>query len=103
MPHISLVFREMWDSANLNVRVSIGRGTLRFVESHISRKTSEMWGTRHTWLGESFDVDMNYFQLTASCQRIWRCAVLRKTRSNSSISRRTAGVSVPSAVGDAFR
>ncbi len=44
-----------------------------------------------------------YFQLTASCQRIWRCAVLRSTRSNSSISRSTAGVSVPRAVGDAFR
>ena len=48
MPHISLVFREMWDTTNVDVQC-IGRIKSRregAVVSHISRKTSEMWGTR---------------------------------------------------------
>ena len=46
VPHISLVFREMWDSTALrliSVQVVKGRPT---VAPHISRKTSEIWGTR---------------------------------------------------------
>jgi hypothetical protein len=47
VPHISLVFREMWDSTALDLHFfSMNKRRLRFVESHISRKTSEMWGTR---------------------------------------------------------
>jgi hypothetical protein len=48
VPHISLVFREMWDTTALHVqffRVRRPRGLISVV-SHISRKTSEIWGTR---------------------------------------------------------
>jgi hypothetical protein len=47
VPHISLVFREMWDTTNLNEGMSLGSRVRRSkaVVSHISRKTSEMWGT----------------------------------------------------------
>ena len=47
VPHISLVFREMWDTTALNLKVfcAIHR-TSRFAVSHISRETSEIWGTR---------------------------------------------------------
>jgi hypothetical protein len=55
--HISLLFREMWDAANLNRSVSTTNpdpkcqqapksGQDNAVESHISRKTSEIWGTQ---------------------------------------------------------
>ncbi len=49
VPHISLVFGEMWDTTNLNVRPFWSPKTPRFsaVVSHISPKTSEMWGTQH--------------------------------------------------------
>ena len=47
VPHISLVFREMWDT-----RIPLGRAhggaktvDLAPVASHISGKTSEIWGT----------------------------------------------------------
>src|ERR1700739_100189 len=54
VPHISLVFREMWDTTALSFtpfRPSAPAGDgLEFVESHISRKTSEMWGTPVRWL-----------------------------------------------------
>jgi hypothetical protein len=40
VPHISLVFREMWDAADFDLK-SLG---LNAVVSRISRKTSEMWG-----------------------------------------------------------
>jgi hypothetical protein len=55
VPHISLVFREMWDSTALSAQPAgshtgldlaveaLGGG---FTESHISQKTSEIWGTR---------------------------------------------------------
>jgi hypothetical protein len=54
VPHISLVFREMWDSADSISRLRIELPRLRNVKnvelssvvSHISRKTSEIWGTR---------------------------------------------------------
>ncbi len=47
MPHISLVFREMWDTTALDLRSFGPSGnTSRFAVSHISRKTSEIWGTR---------------------------------------------------------
>jgi hypothetical protein len=45
VPHISLVFREMWDATALHLHLSKVRKTLSFVVSHISRKTSEIWGT----------------------------------------------------------
>jgi hypothetical protein len=53
VPHISLVFREMWDTTNLNVIRRLGpkaEGWSAAV-SHISRKTSEIWGTRDLWPG----------------------------------------------------
>jgi hypothetical protein len=54
VPHISLVFREMWDTTALDRRISHQPNKrLRFVESHISRKTSEMWGTQHSRKGQS--------------------------------------------------
>ena len=44
---ISLVFREMWDTANLEVRCHrSSEFPGRAAASHISRKTSEMWGTQ---------------------------------------------------------
>jgi hypothetical protein len=38
----------MWDTTALDLRTlePNGRLSLRFVVSHISRKTSEIWGTR---------------------------------------------------------
>jgi HlyD family secretion protein len=47
VPHISLVFREMWDTATVDVKCPLGfKGYGETaVESHISRKTSEIWGT----------------------------------------------------------
>ena len=48
VPHISLVFREMWDATDLKT----GKDTA--VVSHISRKTSEMWGTRVHWRYRQF-------------------------------------------------
>ncbi len=52
MPHISLVFREMWDTTALNLKLLTPheRLTLRFVVSHISRKTSEIWGTPRSYV-----------------------------------------------------
>jgi hypothetical protein len=59
VPHISLVIREMWDiTAFPSSIVSATKGSgKRPAVSHISRKTSEMWGTRWSvvrtvfWLG----------------------------------------------------
>ncbi len=53
VPHISLVFREMWETTALDQR-SLGRThkRLRFVASHFSRKTSEIWGTRRSAEGK---------------------------------------------------
>jgi hypothetical protein len=52
VPHISLVFREMWDATNLGLRLSnVKEFQSSAVVSHISRKTSEMWGTRHLLIG----------------------------------------------------
>jgi len=54
VPHISLVFREMWDTTNLNLSyVGPGIRRSRAVESHISQKTSEMWGTQHSRKGQA--------------------------------------------------
>jgi hypothetical protein len=51
---ISLVFREMWDTTNLNLSsLTFKRGQWRAVASHISQKTSEMWGTRGSQSGQS--------------------------------------------------
>ena len=48
VPHISRVFREMWDTTTLDraMHRMIGSQRAGAVVSHISRKTSEMWGTR---------------------------------------------------------
>jgi hypothetical protein len=56
VPHISLVFREMWDTTASNPKPSFcdGQFRSRFVVSHISRKTSEIWGTR--WLVEGTEI-----------------------------------------------
>jgi hypothetical protein len=35
----------MWETANLNVFLTVEGGTWRAVVSHISQKTSEIWGT----------------------------------------------------------
>jgi hypothetical protein len=48
VPHISLVFREMWDTTNFDLLA----GWLPKLEgyrsgTHISRKTSEIWATRN--------------------------------------------------------
>ncbi len=54
VPHISLVFREMWET-----RISLGslctakNCGLAAVVSHISRKTSEIWGTLWSWSGQN--------------------------------------------------
>jgi hypothetical protein len=47
VPHISLVFCEMWDTTVFDLRAlePIGHVRFRFVVSHISQKTSEIWGT----------------------------------------------------------
>jgi hypothetical protein len=51
VPHISLVFREMWDTTfPLTLDSSDTSRRSASVVSHISRKTSEIWGTRR-WLG----------------------------------------------------
>ena len=45
------VFREMWDTANLNLIAHCSLEKLKglaLVASHISRKTSEMWGTQRS-------------------------------------------------------
>jgi hypothetical protein len=43
VPHISLVFREIWDTTALSkTLLATGDDRSRFVESHISRKTSEI-------------------------------------------------------------
>jgi len=44
-PHISLVFCEMWETMNLDLFSNLKRGTWSTVVSHISQKTSEIWGT----------------------------------------------------------
>ncbi len=43
VPHISLVFREMWDTTTLDRPISdpVGKPKLTSVVSHISQKTSE--------------------------------------------------------------
>ena len=47
VPHISLVFREMWDTTDLDVHCQLSEYCrCSAVVSHISRKTSEMWGTQ---------------------------------------------------------
>jgi hypothetical protein len=55
-PHISLVFREMWDATALTHKLQFHNEHLRsrVVVSHISRKTSEMWGTREFVGGTGF-------------------------------------------------
>jgi hypothetical protein len=46
VPHISLVFREMWDTtAAIYILRLLRDCQSRSVVSHISRKTSEIWGT----------------------------------------------------------
>jgi len=57
VPHISLVFREMWDTTALNPRYSAHYQLLRSISvvSHISRKTSEMWGTRDLLPGSAME------------------------------------------------
>jgi hypothetical protein len=54
VPHISLVFREMWDATAFDRRIPDPTNERsRFVESHISQKTSEIWGTQHLWKGQA--------------------------------------------------
>jgi hypothetical protein len=55
MPHISLVLREIWDVTALSSQLRSLPGPFkgewsRLAESHISRKTSEMWGTQGSWV-----------------------------------------------------
>jgi hypothetical protein len=51
VPHISLVFREMWDTTDPDLKCDSESKAfgLSAVVSHISRKTSEIWGTRDPW------------------------------------------------------
>ena len=55
MPHISLVFGEMWDSTALTPRLLTlnQQFEVDICQSHISRKTSEMWGTHVRGRGKS--------------------------------------------------
>jgi hypothetical protein len=48
VPHISLVFREMWDTTAPPLWLCLDNYSsgMRAVVSQISRKTSEIWGTR---------------------------------------------------------
>src|ERR1700677_3444835 len=48
VPHISLVFGEMWDTTDVGRKVHRMNQSQRedAVVSHISPKTSEIWGTR---------------------------------------------------------
>jgi hypothetical protein len=48
VPHISLVFGEMWDTTKLDLKCSLWVESLGAIAvvSHILRKTSEMWGTQ---------------------------------------------------------
>ncbi len=53
VPHISLVFREMWETTNLNLFPTFERSTWSAVVSHISRKT--IWGTPRFLEGRKLD------------------------------------------------
>jgi hypothetical protein len=55
VPHISLVFREMWDTADSDYKLL----RVNAVVSHISRKTSEMWGTRNLLSGRKVGTSSN--------------------------------------------
>jgi hypothetical protein len=46
VPHISLVLREMWETAAADLQFPARKGLPVEVRvSHISQKTSEIWGT----------------------------------------------------------
>ena len=54
VPHISLVFREMWDATAVPLTrfgpvFATNIEGSKLVVSHISRETSEIWGTRLHW------------------------------------------------------
>src|SRR5882757_821995 len=51
--------------------------TLSFVESHISRKTSEMWGTRHLLEGDTFDRPPRHSQATRRGGGLWAYSAFR--------------------------
>jgi hypothetical protein len=53
---IALVFREIWDTTALYRRfLGPSHKRLRFAVSHISRKTSEIWGTRDSLQGQAWE------------------------------------------------
>jgi hypothetical protein len=56
VPHISPDFGEMWELTNSGVRVPVVPGTYdsRAVNSHISPKSGEIWGTLGSWRGYFF-------------------------------------------------
>jgi hypothetical protein len=66
----------MWDSTALSPRIwlnPIGL-RLRFAESHISRKTSEIWGTQvvvGTWFETGSSVLRTRFETGSSVVRTW--------------------------------
>src|SRR5882757_4386038 len=64
--------------------------TLSFVESHISRKTSEMWGTRHLLEGDTFDRPPRCSQATRRGGGLWADSAFRSGafRSGGSAVRR---------------
>jgi hypothetical protein len=65
VPHISLVFREMWDTTKVSFSLCVLKYfQLRAVESHISRKTTEMWGTRDSWLVREVILEFHYTTFT---------------------------------------
>jgi hypothetical protein len=55
VPHISLVFGEMWEKQTLIwvfEEFGMAKTAKRSaVESHISPRTSEIWGTQDPWHG----------------------------------------------------
>jgi hypothetical protein len=52
-PHLARFSRDV-GVKDVTLKLSIGLKSfgVRAVESHISPKTSEMWGTRRSWMGD---------------------------------------------------
>jgi HlyD family secretion protein len=75
VPHISLVFREMWDTTALHrsVLFALFAKKVKVRVSHISRKTSEIWGTPIRWrfrvLGLNFLLPCSICLIVTACSK----------------------------------
>ena len=98
VPHISLVFREMWDTTGLDPFTSKNKSGLesyegRAVESHISRKTSEMWGTRG-FVGRTKHISLVFVATVAvAVVLVWITLAFRAKRQAKPIT--DLGVTMP--------